>query len=344
VSLEGTLETIALPDVLALLSVTAKTGELRIEAGGGVGSVWFDDGQLAGFDVGNHGTPVDALFALLRLREGGFKFHTGTEVANPVPLQDVAPVLEEAENRLEEWPDIAAVVPSPFSQLTLEDSVEGNVMLRPDQWQLVASVGGGRLVLEVISDRHLGEFDGCKAIKELVDLHLVHVAVVDEPAADDAFAGPVPSLELSADLTADLSAEYDEGTDYAGEAGDWDNQEADQFTDEDTDGPAGVEGLDNFGSHYFAHDPEAGPAGADNGEAGTFEVGPLPAGNVEVADVADFADFSDISEVWNDEIGKAEPLSVTADVPVPAEPEPVEPRPEPVNRGLLLKFLGSARN
>ena len=43
-SLEGTLETIALPDVLALLSVTAKTGELRIESGGGVGSVWFDAG------------------------------------------------------------------------------------------------------------------------------------------------------------------------------------------------------------------------------------------------------------------------------------------------------------
>jgi hypothetical protein len=343
VSLEGTLETIALPDVLALLSVTAKTGELRIEAGGGVGSVWFDDGQLAGFDVGNHSTPVDALFALLRLREGGFKFHTGTEVANPVPLQDVAPVLEEAEIRLEEWPDIAAVVPSPFSQLTLEDSVEGNVMLRPDQWQLVASVGGGRLVLEVISDRHLGEFDGCKAIKELVDLHLVHVAVVEEPAADDASGGRIPSLELPADLTADLSADY-EALDYAGEAREWDDQEADQFTDEDTEEPAGVEMVDSFGSHYFAHDPEAGPAGADDGEAGTFEVGPLSGGNVEVPDVADFADFADISEVWNDEIGKAEPLSVTADVPVPAEPEPVEPRPEPVNRGLLLKFLGSARN
>ena len=45
-SLEGTLETIALPDVLALLSVTTKTGELRVESGEGGGSVWLDTGRV----------------------------------------------------------------------------------------------------------------------------------------------------------------------------------------------------------------------------------------------------------------------------------------------------------
>ena len=45
-SLEGTLETIALPDVLALLSVTAKTGELRVESDEAAGSVWLDAGRV----------------------------------------------------------------------------------------------------------------------------------------------------------------------------------------------------------------------------------------------------------------------------------------------------------
>lgn len=266
-SLEGTLETIALPDVLALLSVTAKTGELRIEAGGGVGSVWFDAGRIAGFDVGHHATAVDALFALLRLREGRFKFHTGTDPVNAMPPQDVVPVLEEAENRLMQWPAIAAAIPSLHSELRLEESVEGTVMLRADQWQLIATVGGGRMVGDVLHVRNLGEFDGCKAIKELIDLRLVFVASTPAPQVE---AAAVPQAVETADLFAD-------------------------------------------------------PVATEH---------PVPEEPHQEGQVAEEAQVADLSEVWDDEPAEVEPA-----------PEVEEPRaPEPVNRGLLLKFLGSARN
>lgn len=261
-SLEGTLETIALPDVLALLSVTAKTGELRIDSGGGVGSVWFDAGHVAGFDVGNHNTAVDALFALLRLREGHFKFHTGTEPVNAMSPQDVVPVLEEAESRLMQWPAIASAIPSLYSELHLHDSVDGTVMLRPDQWQLVATVAGGRQVGDVLQTRSLGEFDGCKAIKELIDLRLVWVAAAGAPPV----AAPAPAPAHRAEAP-DLSAEADGHTN-----GRWVQED-------------------------------------------------------EPAEVAD------LSEVWNDETGDVDASVAEAD-----------PAAEPVNRGLLLKFLGSARN
>ena len=192
-SLEGTLETIALPDVLALLSVTAKTGELRIEANGGTGSVWFDAGGIAGFDVGNHRTAVDALFALLRLKEGSFKFHTGTRPINAIPPQDVNPLLEEAEDRLSQWPGIAAAVPSLNCEVGLQESVDGTVMLRPDQWQLVATIAGGHTVAAVLEARGLAEFDGCRALKELVDLRLVKVAAPPEEvvAVPEHVPGPI---------------------------------------------------------------------------------------------------------------------------------------------------------
>ena len=268
-SLEGTLETIALPDVLALLSVTAKTGELRIESGGGVGSVWFDAGQLAGFDVGTTRTPVDALFTLLRLREGSFKFHTGTATVNPLGPQDVAPVLDEAESRLAQWPGIAATVPSVYSGLKLRPSVEGTVMLRPDQWQLVAMIGGGRTVAEVLALRDVGEYEGCRAVKELVDLRLVDVAV-----------GPAPAA------TAGLRAA-----------------------------------------------PPSQPA-----QAGTTEV-PSPAADLSQAGATDDdhedGEVADLSKVWEDEDAQAHEGG---------EGQGAEAGGDPVNRGLLLKFLGSARN
>ena len=143
-SLEGTLETISLPDVLALLSVTAKSGELRVESAGGVGSVWLDAGRVAGFAVGGQHSAVDALFALLRLKDGSFKFHAGTEPQNPVEPQEVAPLMEQAEERLLQWPGISAVVPSLSSKLSLEGLVNSEVILSPEQWALVASIGGGR--------------------------------------------------------------------------------------------------------------------------------------------------------------------------------------------------------
>ncbi|MGC8626845.1 MAG: DUF4388 domain-containing protein [Acidimicrobiales bacterium] len=256
-SLEGSLETISLPDVLALLSVTAKTGELQVESRGTAGSIWFNAGQLVGFDVGGQKTPVDALFRLLRYREGHFSFRTGTAPANEVAPQDVAPMLEEAENWLAEWPAIEAVVPSLDAVVSLQGSVEEPVTLLPEEWRLVAAIGSGRAVRDVLAALGLGEFAGRKALKKLVELHLAEVATPGaEHASESAPATVVPAFV-----------------------------------------------------------PESAWQQGD-----------------EVAD---------LSEVWDDDLG-----GVRSEPEEPGQPEEPEvvPEPEPVNRGLLLKFLGSARN
>jgi hypothetical protein len=250
VSLEGSLETIALPDVLALLSVTAKTGELHIESSGIAGSVWFDAGRLAGFDVGKQRTAVDALFYLLRLTEGNFNFRTGTAPVNAVEPQDVAPVLEEAEGWLTEWQSIVGAVPSLESEVKLQEAVPAPVTLRPDQWQLVTSIGWGRQVGEVLQVRGLGEFEGCKAVKELVDMKLVEVIRIGGSEAANDYAADVQDAESAQERWSD-------------------------------------------------------------------------------------AELADLSNVWGE----------NGEQPKPEEEEqPAAEAPEPVNRGLLLKFLGSARN
>jgi len=296
VSLEGTLETIALPDVLALLSVTAKTGELRIEGNGGAGSVWFDAGGVGGFDVGSHRTAVDALFALLRLKEGSFKFYTGTHPVNSMPPQDVNPILEEAEDRLSQWPGIAAAVPSLDCALSLQESVDGTVMLRPDQWQLVAAIAGGGTAAAVLDARGLAEFDGCRALKELVDLRLVKVTVplvapVPEPVAE-AVPEAVPDLVPAAAEDRDL-----------------------------VPGPATVD----------ARPPDLPDLSDESMGADDWPD-------------ADVPEVADLSEIWDDETGDVIRASDVQSGEEHSEAEPAVVAPDPVNRGLLLKFLGSARN
>jgi hypothetical protein len=317
VSLEGTLETIALPDVLALLSVTAKTGELRIESRGGVGSVWFDAGRLAGFDVGTHTTAVDSLFGLLRLDEGHFKFYTGTSPVHAVEPQDVAPALEEAEGRLEQWAGIAAAVPSMYSQLSLLGSTEGPVTLSADQWQLVATIGGGKSVADVLTTRGFGEFDGCKAVKELVDLRLVHVDSSDAPPAPQLLT---PMAERSPEQISEYNSEH------SGPVSEYADQTLDHTFGHNPDHTSG-DGSDNGSDHASDDSPELSGASSQTGEwAGAGQEAP----HVD--------EVGDLSEVWNED----------DEVEAPPEEEPVEvvaaPTPEPVNRGLLLKFLGSARN
>ena len=142
-------------------------------------------------------------------------------------------------------------------------------MLRPDQWQLVATIGGGRTVAELLSLRDMGEYEGCRAVKELVDLRLVEVA-----------AGPAPAA------TSGLR-------------------------------PAPASQTEETGAAKLPVPP------ADLSEAGSAEGG------------QDEGEVADLSQVWEDEDGVAHN---------DGEEQAAETGGDPVNRGLLLKFLGSARN
>ena len=274
--------------------------------------MWFDTGRLAGFDVSTHTTAVDSLFGLLRLDEGHFKFYTGTSPLHAVEPQDVAPALEEAESRLVQWAGIAAAVPSMYSQLSLQGSAEGPVTLSADQWQLVATIGGGKSVADVLRLRGFGEFDGCKAVKELVDLHLVHVDSSDVPPAPQLLT---PMAERSPEQISEHGSEH-----------------SFEFSDHTSD-----HGSDhsNNGFDHISNN------GSDNGSDHSAELAEASGETVEAAEAGHDApqadEVADLSEVWQED-----------DVEVAPEEEPVEaiaaPTPEPVNRGLLLKFLGSARN
>ena len=216
------------------------------------------------------------MFALLRLTEGSFKFQTNTEPLNSVEPLDVTPLMEQAEERLAEWPGIAEVVPSLSSELVLQESINHDIVLSPEQWRLIASIGSGRRVADLIEAGDLGEFDGCKAIKRLVETGLVHVVSSEVEPEPEALVQDVPALVQ--------------------------------------DVPALVQDV------LVVPEVPAAEATDDYEHAPGWSDGEL----------------TSLSEVWNDD-DKGEAESV------PAEEESREAG-QPVNRGLLLKFLGSARS
>ena len=190
-SLQGTLDTFGLPDVLALLSSTKKKGELQVSGPGFAGSVWMDEGKLVGADVPRCPTLVDAVFELLRLEEGAFSFAADAPVRVPMTAQTVGDVLSDAEERLIEWRDIAVHIPSVHVRLQLVPAAPASqVVLDPDQWRLVVASGHGVSLADLADAMDMGEFQICRTAKFLVENGLATAEQVARPPAPAPAAPP----------------------------------------------------------------------------------------------------------------------------------------------------------
>jgi hypothetical protein len=199
VSLKGSLQTVALPEVLHLLADTGKTGELHVVGSQREGSLWFENGSLAGHDVASCDEPFEAIFELLRVEDGEFEFVSEAEVPTHANRHgdgsiELGPALELAEARLAEWVDIVSVVPSLNHRVQLVAEPPGErVELDRSQWELVVAIGAGRSVGEVLADRGLKEFEGCGSVRDLAVRGLVEISdpqevssveVPEEPVSD----------------------------------------------------------------------------------------------------------------------------------------------------------------
>ncbi|MDE3206723.1 MAG: DUF4388 domain-containing protein [Acidobacteriota bacterium] len=185
-SLKGSLQTVALPEVLRFLSGTGKSGEFYVSGTRGEGRLWFASGRIDGFRVGRSDEICDALFEMLRLGDGEFDFSSDQErPADVAPAEevDLEASINAALQRLSEWESISAVVPSLEHRLKLRsDSPGEQVVLEASQWSVVVAVSEVRHVGRVLEALGLGEFDGCATLRDLVAAGLVEVSEPSGPA------------------------------------------------------------------------------------------------------------------------------------------------------------------
>jgi hypothetical protein len=170
VSLRGSLETFALTEVLTMVASTGKSGELQVEGETLTGRVWLDDGQIVAARAGEATDPADAVFRLLCLPSGDFAFEADAVAPEAgVPLA-VADVLEAANQRLEEWRQIEAVIPSPDALIRLQRTLGGgDVHLSGAQWEVVVALGDGRSLAELMELLDQDELATGRVVKGLVE-------------------------------------------------------------------------------------------------------------------------------------------------------------------------------
>ena len=410
--LKGSLQTVALPEVLNFLADTGKSGEFHVSGSNSEGRLWFDQGRISGIQVSRAQEPSEAIFELLRTDDGEFDFASDAERpedarAVEADAGEVAPALEIAQAKLAEWRDIVAVVPSLAHgvQLRAETPAEP-VTLEPEQWMMVVAIGAGRSVAEVIDARAMQEFDGCKAVRDLVEASLVEVIepaagvvtvepeVVEtfEPVAEVGAFAPVAEVGPEGTATTEESVDEHSHTEAVfspfsfstnGSEVDSGTEEGDHYAalraamveigDDLTEGEAASHYDDGSHPVYEFHaDPEMDGRAAlqallsevtDDGEVhaathepvdGLADRGPWTESELSTMETQQGDWSEDGYEVSN--IVPFAPVQTPDDEPVAAvdsggesegealEGEEVAPAEEPINRGLLLKFLSSVRN
>ncbi len=293
-SLQGTLRTLGITEVLEFLADRSATGRLDITADSGSATYWMLRGEVAEVDYEfERESGVDAAestyYALSEL-DGTFFFDEGEAPEHGTPTESVADVLGRTADTAEGWSLVEEQIPTPQHQLIRSDALDGSVTIEPEWWRALDAIGSG------CSSRTLADSLGMRALAAstmAADMARVGLIVVDEPVADDAPLSVSESISYAEDpVMVEPAPAVAEPT----------PEPPVEFSvapiadDESAAAPSGMSfGTDSFAADAFESQPES------------FSVAPEPAMAAPAPEAP-----AQTPEAW----------TTTPDVPVMAEPEP----------------------
>ena len=107
----GRLEEMALLDLLQIIDVSKRSGQLKIEHKGRQGNLWFKDGILLDSKM-DHLDNVDAIYRLLTWDFGQYEFDFTPPTQSQKIKQSIAEVKSEGMTRLAQWNSMCEQLPS----------------------------------------------------------------------------------------------------------------------------------------------------------------------------------------------------------------------------------------
>jgi len=193
----GRLEEMGLLDLLQVIDVSRRSGELQIEHRGQRGSLSFQDGQLLDAQMG-HLTGPEAIYRLLTWEFGQYEFDFN---ASPKPRRielSIGQVKEEGLRRLDEWNQMCGQLPSLDTVLRVDRSAISSrgEALSTEMSVLLNLFDGRRTMQEVIDQASLPDLTTLNAMTLLYFEGLVNeVRERVTPREDEGFieASQTPS-------------------------------------------------------------------------------------------------------------------------------------------------------
>ncbi len=185
--LQGTFETLALAELLGLLSQSRKTGALWLDAGHASAVIYVVDGRCCAALSNDASEPltdgaslmvrlVDLCFGVARAEDGSFRFGVEDAPWTCPDTIDLELANDELARLLDEWREIQAVIPSLECRIRLtEDLGIDEIVVDRERWRLLTAIDGRRSVRDLVRRTNRPVLDVCHAIVSLVDASAVTV-------------------------------------------------------------------------------------------------------------------------------------------------------------------------
>ena len=202
-SLQGTLKTLGVTEVLEFLAARSASGHLEVTTEMGTATYQVVDGEVAAAEysfIRESGTDAaEATYYVVSELDGAFYFDDDTvpEVDDD-GREDVGSVLFRTAEIAERWADVEEVIPSPNHLLTRNNQLDGSVTIQPEWWKALEMIGDGSTSLELASSLQLSALDASLTALAMTNAGLLNVSEVDPL---DISLDPEPGGEAAAQLT-----------------------------------------------------------------------------------------------------------------------------------------------
>lgn len=207
-SLQGTLKTLGIAEVLEFLASRSSTGRLDIESGSGGATYWMLRGEVAevsyDFERESGTDAAEATYYALAEVEGTFLFDEEQVPDTTADTESVADILARTAAAADSWADVEKTVPSPDHHLIRSDQIDGSVTIEPAWWNAIQAIGDGSTTRRLSEELELRSLDTTRMVADMArnGLILVEEPLVSEPeieAATEEQAEEVPVEETPAE-------------------------------------------------------------------------------------------------------------------------------------------------
>jgi hypothetical protein len=241
---QGSLAELHLPDIIQLVSVSAKTGVFRLTGGPHRGEIYLEKGRIVHAELGDL-EGEEAVYSLAIWREGEFRFDTGVNTPRQTIQKSNTSLLMEAARRLDEWRVLSRKIPSVdlVPEFVILENREGQINLNTMEWLLLSKIDGDRSLRAIAGAAGLSVFDAAKLLYGLVATGLIRLK---NPGAAPSPASPAPEASPSGpSLPALLAHIREECEALLGPAGEGVVQKHYQHAQAEIEEGAGIEAVEN---------------------------------------------------------------------------------------------------
>lgn len=168
-SLEGSLKSFGLEELIGMLSWGKKTGKLLLKTDNEVGEIFLKGGIPIHAQVGQI-KGEDALFHVFLWMDGNFAFDT--DISSPVESIDmpIEMVIKEAGERKRRWEEVQTQIPN--FDVTLEPIAaleKDHIILSADEWIILPMIFNRKTIKNINLTSPLGSYRSVMAIHSLIE-------------------------------------------------------------------------------------------------------------------------------------------------------------------------------